>query len=184
MLRMLAMACTLAMLAVGTAGLGAADPAGFVDPYPNIDYYSKLNPDDFAIPESGGVWFTAAPDLNCGIWEFGSFGCAGAIPGAPAGTNHIGWFNGDWKVHYDFSVGLRWPVGQAQRALPPLSRVTHNGTTCAQTNDSGIYCTRGAFRFLITPTITYVNGYTGPDLHHGPDGPQPWKDLDGDPPRS
>ncbi len=132
-------------------------------PYPDVTRYRILNTDDFRLPGSPGVWFLSTSGLNCGIWdEGGSFGCLGYIPGAPPGVTRIGWFRGDSRVHYDWTVAIRWPAGQAQRTLPLHSTVKYNGTSCSTTqdggpNDGGMYCERGHFRFFITPTHTWLN---------------------------
>lgn len=131
------------------------------NPYPDIRYYDELDADQFALP--GGVWFVSPTGQNCGIWGRGSFGCAGYIPGAPAGTAHIGWITGDRAVHYDWSVAVRFPPTQAQQPLPPRSFIKHEGTTCAVTPDSRTYCERGPLRFVIEPTKTWLSA--------------PWMDL-------
>lgn len=66
-------------------------------------------------------------------------------------------------MHYDWSVGVRFPSTQAQRPLPPRSYITHHGTTCAATPDGRTYCERGPLRFLIEPTKTWLSA--------------PWMDL-------
>lgn len=150
------------LLAFVTAAVGSApawaDPgatAAPVDPFPDIRYYDRADAVNFAVP--GGVWFRTPAGQNCGIWERGSFGCAGFIPGAPAGTHHIGWIDGDRAVHYDWTVGVRFPGSQAQQPLPPFTTITHEGTTCAVTPNDSTYCERGPLRFLIEPTKTWLS---------------------------
>lgn len=144
-----------ALLAVAGAATAVADPAAEPSPYPDIRYFDKLDPNDFALP--GGVWFIAPTGQNCGIWGLGSFGCVGDIPGAPPGTSHIGWIDGDRAVHYDWSMAVRFPNTQAIRLLPPRSSVTHEGTTCAATPDGRTYCERGPLRFVLEPTKTWLS---------------------------
>jgi hypothetical protein len=148
----------------GSAVTAQADPdaaQAVPNPFPDIRYYDQLDAGNFVQP--GGIWFTAPTGQNCGIWGLGSFGCAGDIPGAPAGVSHIGWIDGDRAVHYDWSVAVRFPVTQAQHPLPPRSKITHEGTTCAVTPDGRTYCERGAMRFVIEPTKTWLSA--------------PWTDL-------
>jgi hypothetical protein len=153
--------CTMAAVgaitvAWGTAATAGADPAEAApDPFPDIRYYDLLDADSFVQP--GGVWFIAPTGQNCGIWGLGSFGCAGDIPGASAGVSHIGWIDGDRAVHYDWAVAVRFPASQAQLPLPPRSKITHEGTTCAVTPDRRTYCERGAMRFVIEPTKTWLS---------------------------
>lgn len=151
-------------LALATATPGHSDPANGVSPgpYPGIThvlrYYTQLEPDEFFIADHPGVWFLSPTGLNCGIWFYGDFGCAGDIPGAPPGTNHIAWYDKDRVVHHDWIAAVQFPSGQAVRPLPPQRYVTYNGTTCAVTQEDGTYCVRGPFEFLVTPTHTWLNG--------------------------
>ncbi|HYB80718.1 MAG TPA: hypothetical protein VED43_03505 [Mycobacterium sp.] len=155
---------SLLMLALSNPAPAQADPPPPLtapDPFPDIRYYDELDANSFALP--GGVWFIAPTGQNCGIWSLGSFGCAGNIPGAPAGTSHIGWIDGDRAVHYDWSVAARFPATQARQQLTPRSKITHEGTTCAATPDGRTYCERGPLRFVIEPTKTWLSA--------------PWMDL-------
>ncbi|WP_234807676.1 hypothetical protein [Mycolicibacterium bacteremicum] len=151
---------------VVSAGFWVAPSSGFTasaeppapaaaSPWPDIKYYDRVDALPFAVP--GGVWFTTPNGQNCGIWRRGSFGCTGFIPGAPQGTRHIGWIDGDRAVHYDWTVGIRFPNSQAQLPLRPYSVIAHEGTTCAITPLSGTYCERGPMRFLIEPTRTWLS---------------------------
>lgn len=88
----------------------------------------------------------------------GSFGCTGSIPGAPPGIDKIGWIAGDTRVHYDWTLAVRFPPSHGSIPIPPLSYISVEGTSCATTVDLGTYCERGPFRFLITPTHTWLNG--------------------------
>lgn len=144
--------------ALSAAGPVLADPESAEaehSPYPDIRFYEKRDADAFALP--GGVWFIAPTGQNCGIWGLGSFGCSGDIPGAPAGTSHIGWIDGDRAVHYDLSMAVRFPATTAQMPLPLRSSITHRGTTCAATPDGRTYCERGPLRFVIEPARTWLS---------------------------
>jgi hypothetical protein len=145
----------LALTNVATALADPQSPDPSPDPYPDIRYYDQLDANNFAVP--GGVWFIAPTGQNCGIWGLGSFGCAGDIAGAPPGTSHIGWIDGDRAVHYDWSMAARFPASQAVQPLPPRSSITHEGTTCAATPDGGTYCERGPLRFVLEPTKTWLS---------------------------
>ena len=129
-----------------------ADPP---NPFPDIRYYEQADAGQFIQP--GGVWFLAPTGQNCGIWGLGSFGCTGVIPGAPAGTQHIGWVDGDRAVHYDWTMAVRFPPTRAQRVLEPRTKLTHEGTTCAVTPDGHTYCERGPLQFVIEPTRTWLS---------------------------
>lgn len=130
-------------------------------PYPAayriLDYYDKVKYDDYFISSVGGVWFSTPLGLNCGIWDRGSFGCAGDIRGAPPGTTNIGWVNGNIVTRYDGLLGVQFPAGQAERELAPRTYIEYNGTRCATMADTSTYCERGPYRFFVTPTRTWLS---------------------------
>lgn len=174
----------LVVVAAGVLAMGItvippaqADPPS---PYPDISRYAKFDTEAFRLgQDQDNVWFRSPRGLDCGIWADGSFGCTGAIPGAPAGTNQVGWFRGDFAVnpvHFDETQQPRFinPGGLPQRVLPRNSYIavtdkTENAdtTTCAVTGDDGVYCFKtgtwkgagGAYwgaRFLVGPTSSYL----------------------------
>lgn len=130
-------------------------------PYPEayfiLRYYESMRYDDYFTGSAGGVWFSTPLGLNCGIWDRGSFGCTGDIRGAPPGTTNIGWVNGNIVTRYDWLLGVQFPPGRAERDLPPRRYITYNGTTCATMADSSTYCSRGPFKFFVTPTQTWLS---------------------------
>jgi len=156
----LAVVGVVATVMTGLVAPAHAEPASGdarPNPYPELRYFTEIDAAPYALGESG-VWFVTAQGLNCGIWWRGSFGCTGYIPGAPAGTQQIGWITGDTRVHYDWTIAIRFPPSRGSMTIPPLSYITSEGTTCATTLDGSTYCERGPFRFLITPTHTWLNG--------------------------
>jgi hypothetical protein len=130
-------------------------------PYPSayviLNYYDKVKYDDYFTASAGGVWFSTPLGLNCGIWDRGSFGCTGDIRGAPPGTTNVGWVNGNIVTRYDWLLGVQFPPGRAERDLPPRSFIEYNGTRCATMADSSTYCSRGPYRFYMTPTQTWLS---------------------------
>jgi hypothetical protein len=136
---------------------GDTTPAPPLDPYPKLQYFTKIDAAPYILPGQG-VWFTTPLGLNCGIWWRGSFGCNGHIPGAPDGVTHIGWYTGDARVHYDWTMAARWPPSQGVLSMPPLTYIESEDTTAATTLDGSTYFERGPWRLLITPTHTWLNG--------------------------
>lgn len=153
--------------AVGSILAGAptvhAEPNGdpTVGPYPSasliLNHYTRVTYDDYFTRSAGGVWFSTPLGLNCGIWDRGSFGCAGTIPGAPPGTTNIGWVNGNIVTRYDWLLGVQFPPGWAQRELVPRSYIEYNGTRCATMADASTFCSRGPFQFFVTPSRTWLS---------------------------
>jgi len=143
-----------AVLAEPVAG---APPSPYPDPNHIIRYFEKVPHDAYFTASSGGVWFSTPLGLNCGIWDRGSFGCAGDIRGAPPGTTNVGWVNGNVVTRYDWLLGVQTPPGRAERELSALSYIEYNGTRCATMGDSSTYCARGPFQFFVTPTRTWLS---------------------------
>lgn len=143
-----------------TSGDGAGPPSV---PFPDMrvitGYYTQVNFEDFYLPDRPGVWFLSPSGMNCGIWIWGSFGCAGDIPGAPPGDNHIAWFNGNRAVHHGWTAAIQFPPGQAQQTLPALSYVTFEQTTCAVTVENNVYCGHGPFQLYMTAQGTWFKGW-------------------------
>lgn len=155
-------ACVSGLLLVGSPAVHA-EPAGGTpaNPYPDgsfiLRYYDSVHYDDYFTNSAGGVWFSTPLGLNCGIWDRGAFGCTGDIPGAPPGSTNVGWVSGQIRMRYDPLLGVLFPPGRAERELPPRSYIAYNGTTCATMTDSSTYCTRGPFKFFVTPTRTWLS---------------------------
>jgi hypothetical protein len=129
--------------------------------YPETDLilstYNKVQYADYLTASAGGVWFSSPLGLNCGIWDRGRFGCTGDIRGAPPGTTSIGWLNGNIVTRHDPLLAALFPPGRAERDLPPRSYIEYNGTRCATMADSSTYCSRGPFKFFVTPTGTLLS---------------------------
>lgn len=130
-------------------------------PYPDekliLRSYAVHEADEFFTASANGVWFTTPSGLNCGIWDRGSFGCQGVISGAPD-DSYIGWVTGNIVVRHDWLLGLQFPPGaQAERPMPPRSYVNYLGTMCAVMADTSTYCSRGPFKFFVTPTQTWLS---------------------------
>lgn len=170
-------AALAAWLTVLAAGVGHAEPAPKPplpspppppamapdpDVYPSthliLTSYQRVQPEDYFIPGHYGVFFLSPMGLNCGIFIKGGFGCAGPLPGLPPGATHIGWFNGEQRVHYDWTAAIQFPNVQAVKTLPPRSYINWNESTCVSTANGGTYCERGELRFYITPDGTWLNG--------------------------
>jgi hypothetical protein len=148
------------VLATSPGAHAEPDTGDSKSPFPRtnliLNTYEKVKYDDYFTSSSGGVWFSTPLGLNCGIWDRGSFGCTGDIPGAPPGTTNVGWITGQIRTRYDRALGLQFPPGRAERDLPPRNYIEYNGTRCVTMADTSTYCQRGPFRFLVTPTRTWL----------------------------
>lgn len=156
-------ACAAVALSVGVpvSPVVHAEPPRENSPYPDDDLvlrvYQRVNYADYFTASAGGVWFTTPLGLNCGIWDRGSFGCTGDIRGAPPGTTNIGWVNGNIQTRYDWLLGVQFPAGRGERELPIRSYIEYNGTRCVTMADTSTFCSRGPFKFFVTPTRTWLS---------------------------
>lgn len=147
-------------ISVGAALPAAADPPK--NPYPDTSKYAKLDFESFRIADKPGLWFSTPSGLECGIWEDGSFGCTGAIPGAPGGANQVGWFSGDSAAHFDNTGQPRFSSGQAQRVIPANNYIELGSARCATTPESNVYCVRGSSyagnsdQFMVSSSKTWL----------------------------
>ncbi|QLL08711.1 hypothetical protein [Mycobacterium vicinigordonae] len=149
---------------MGGAPAALAEPSIYnpePTPYPDhgliMRSYEEHAAEEFFTASAAGVWFTSPAGLNCGIWDRGSFGCAGNLGGRDPGDNRVGWVNGNIVVRHDPLLGLQFPPGQAERTLPPHSYVSYSGTMCAITGDMSTYCVRGPYQFFVTPNGTWLS---------------------------
>ncbi|MCX2930683.1 hypothetical protein ORI20_10370 [Mycobacterium sp. CVI_P3] len=162
-----ALAALISLTSASSAAIADTNTAtvGTAPDYPQLRYFTEIDPSPYAmseppgvsLPEQAGYWFVTAQGIDCGIWFRGSFGCTGPIPGAPQGVDKIGWITGDTRVHYDWTLAIRFPPTRGSATIPPLSYISVGGTTCATTLNQSTYCERGPFRFMITPTHTWLN---------------------------
>ncbi|MDO2970402.1 hypothetical protein [Mycobacteroides abscessus] len=120
----------------------SADP----NPYPDVNNATKFRQADFEQflrDDTDGAWFSTPRGLNCAIWIDGSFGCNGSFPGAPAGTNQVAWFPGDWRAHFDVTGEQLFTPATRPPVLTPGNYFNYRAVKCAVTTDGGVYCFRG-----------------------------------------
>lgn len=155
-------------LAMGVTAQAHADPDNPADPnpYPDVQRtwkYQKIDFEPYLRDGDTGAWFSTPLGLNCAIWDDGSFGCNGSFPGAPAGTNQVSWFPGDWQAHFDTTNELLFTPETAPPVLPPKKYIAYRAVRCAVAPDNGVYCFRGhsansrnGDQFYITPTQSWL----------------------------
>lgn len=141
------------------AGGVAAPDAVAQNPYPDIDQYHDAGSlEKFKLYAAEGIWFTTPLGLYCGIGEDSSFGCAGKLPGAPAGENEVAWFPGDPFPRLYQSDQPRFNSGLNQQLLTAYTVLSYRGIKCAITMESGVYCiSRDDLnsQIMITSGMTY-----------------------------
>lgn len=154
------LACSVLIMSAVIAGITAAtanaDSEG--DSETNIAQFKPVSSLRwYVIAGSSGVWFRSPLGVDCGIGDDGSFGCAGPLPGVPAGINEISWFPGDYAPRLRESAKPRFYSGHPGMILTGETYIAYQGSICAVTIDGGVYCARGDrenIHFLITSSST------------------------------
>ncbi len=158
-----------AALAVGvlTAVPASAAPQKPTKPYPDISRFAKLDFEGFQLADKPGIWFSTPSGLNCGIWDDGSTGCTGTIPGAPGGANQVGWFSGESNAHFDNTDQLRFVAGVPQRVLPADNYVEYKNAKCGVTPEGAVYCaSSGNYAYSGNQFMVSTSGsWIGPQVY-------------------
>ena len=155
---MLRQFCTFTGVIVAAVEILLAPPASAdPQPYPDISRYARVDVEDYQMPfnPTNKVWFSTPWGLNCGMWDDGSFGCSGDIPGAPPGTTQLAWFSGGSSPKLSTTDRPGFLSGAEQPVLPIGTAIQYHGTTCGTLEDTSLYCSRyWESKFLISPTHT------------------------------
>lgn len=133
--------------AIGIVGLAPAMPIAGAEAsvYPDTsDYQAVSSREIYRVVDEDGVWFTSALGVRCGIKDDGSFGCAGPLPGAPAGENEVAWFSGDPFPRLYATAQPQFDSGAGQGILLGLTYIEYRGSRCSASRESSIYCVHGA----------------------------------------
>ena len=141
----IALALGLIVVSVSSA-MADPDISGDPNPYPDVNNITKFKQADFEQflrDDTDGAWFATPRGLTCAIWIDGSFGCNGSFPGAPAGTNQVAWFPGDWRAHFDTTGESLFTPATRPPVLTPGNYFNYRAVKCAVTKDEGVYCFRG-----------------------------------------
>lgn len=156
----------------GAAGSAAAEPdAGPV--IPDVSTFMPVNPADYTV--NGGKWYAFAGPAGvvCFLNNLnGDYGCGGALPGAPEGTDQVGAGVVGAPV---FSTAAK-PIAEVAgpvRPLPPRTRLTFRQIVCGVDTDGAVAClnTREQVGFVIAPTGTVIKGYPPPPSPEPPAAP-------------
>lgn len=156
------------------------DPAPAPPPLPNVNAYTPISPVDYSV--MGGNWYAFAGPVGvtCVINKTnGSYGCSGALPGAPEGANLVS----AGPVGPPTFAGTGQPIFGAVgevKALPPNTRLSYREISCGVDGAGVVACVNGHDQvgFVVSPTGTYINDFN-PMLDR-PEGSNPY--LPGMPP--
>lgn len=154
-----------ASVVAGCGLLGAvpagAEPAPAPPALPSIpDVFSSMpvNPADYTV--NGGKWFAFAgpPGVVCMLDSLkGDYGCAGPLPGAPAGVNLVSAGVVGAPV-FSTTETPAYAAAGAVKPLPPNTRLTYRQVSCGVDDAGVVAClnSRDQVGFVVGPTNSYI----------------------------
>ncbi len=128
-----------AMVGCGLMGAfpATAEPAPAPPPIPNVFGNMPVNPADYTV--NSGKWFAFAGPAGvvCVLETLkGNYGCAGPLPGAPAGANLVSAGPVGAPVFTTTNTPAYADAGPV-RPLPPNTRLTFRQVSCG-VDDAGV----------------------------------------------
>ncbi len=161
MLRTILTASAVAGCALlGAIPAGAApEPAPPILPaIPNVFANMPVNPADYTV--NGGKWFAFAgpPGVVCMLDSLkGDYGCAGPLPGAPAGVNLVSAGVVGAPV-FSTTETPAYAAAGAVKPLPPNTRLTYRQVSCGVDDAGVVAClnSRDQVGFVVGPTNSYI----------------------------
>lgn len=154
-----------ASVVAGCALLGAF-PAGAepepappaVPSIPNVFANMPVNPADYTV--NGGKWFAFAgpPGVVCILDSLkGDYGCAGPLPGAPAGVNLVSAGPVGAPVFSTTDKPAYADAG-AVKPLPANTRITYRQVSCGVDDTGAVAClnSRDQVGFVVGPASSYI----------------------------
>jgi hypothetical protein len=156
---------------IGVPGFAAADPEPAPGP-PNINAYAPVKPSDYAVMDNNWYAFSTPEGITCVLQRNGSYGCSGALPGAPNGANLVS--GGPGAPAFANTDGAVFAVVGAAKPLPANTRLSYQTVSCG-TDGVTTSCvdSRNQGGFVISPAGSYVLGETNPLLDR-PAGTNPF----------
>jgi hypothetical protein len=162
----------------GAAGMGSAwadpTPDPGPPPPPNVNALTPVSPADFAVND--GVYAFAGPGgVTCLLSRTTrSYGCSGALPGAPDGANVV---TGGPAGEPGFSVTDRplYQFDKPVKEIAPGTRLSMGTISCGVDGGGAMICANSFDQtgFVIGPAGSYTFGAVNPLLDR-PQGTNPF----------
>lgn len=145
----------VAVLGCGMGVIASADP----DVLPNVNGYTPVSPLEYSGMDGAVYGFTVPGDISCVINRAdASYGCSGALPGAPGGANLVsgsgvpGFATTDRPI-YGFG-------GEPFKPLPPMHRLSYRDISCGVDGGGTVACVNSRLQngFVVGPGGSYIVG--------------------------
>ena len=127
--------------AIGVPGVASADPDAAPAPVlPNVNAYTPVSPVAYAA--MGGNWYAFAgpPGVICVLDKGnGSYGCSGALPGAPGGANLVSAGPSGEPGFSSTGASIYAAAGDV-KPLPPNTRLSFRDVSCGVDGGGTVAC--------------------------------------------
>ena len=147
--------------AIGVPGVASADPDAPPAPVlPNVNAYTPVSP--VAYSAMGGNWYAFAgpPGVVCILDKGnGSYGCSGALPGAPGGANLVSAGPSGEPGFSSTGASIYAAAGDV-KALPPNTRLSFRDVSCGVDGGGTVACVNNHDQvgFVVGPGATFTSG--------------------------
>ncbi|BBX09984.1 hypothetical protein MAIC_47870 [Mycolicibacterium aichiense] len=147
--------------AIGTPGMAAADPEPAPAPVlPNVNAYTPVSPVPYTA--MGGNWYAFAgpPGVVCVLdKQNSSYGCSGALPGAPNGANLVS-AGPSGEPGFSSSGASLYAAAGDVKPLPPNTRLSFRDISCGVDGGGVVACVNNHDQvgFVVGPGATFTSG--------------------------
>jgi hypothetical protein len=161
---------------VGVPGIAGAEPppepAPQPPPPPNVNALTPVKLSEYAVMDNNWYAFTSN-GVTCVLQKSGSYGCSGAIPGAPNDANLVSGSYGGVPGFANTAGPLFANVGEA-KPLPAGSRISYQTVSCGN-DGTNTTCVDGRSQsgFVISPAGSFILNESPPLLYR-PNGGNPY----------
>ncbi len=146
---------------IGVPGAAVADPEPAPAPVlPNVNAYTPVSPVDYTV--MGGSWYAFAgpPGVTCVLdRQNTSYGCSGALPGAPGGANLVSGGPSGEPGFSNSGASLYAAAGDV-KPLAPNTRLSFREISCGVDGGGTVACvnTHDQVGFVVGPGGSFTSG--------------------------
>jgi hypothetical protein len=146
---------------MGVPGVAAADPDPAPAPVlPNVNAYKPVSPVDYTV--LGGNWYAFAGPAGviCVLdRQNGSYGCSGALPGAPGGANLVSGGPSGEPGFSSTGASIYAAAGDV-KPLAPNTRLSFRDISCGVDGGGTVACVNGHDQvgFVVGPGGSFTSG--------------------------
>jgi|RhiMethySRZTD1v2_1073278.scaffolds.fasta_scaffold310715_2 hypothetical protein len=163
---------------VGVPGIAAAEPPPDPVPQPpppplNVNAFAPVKLSEYAVMDNNWYAFSTPGGDTCVLQKTGSYGCSGALPGAPDGANLVSGSLGAVPGFANTNGPVFGNIG-AVKPLPVNQRISYQTVSCG-TDGVMTSCldARNQSGFVIGPGGSFILNESNPLLDR-PEGTNPF----------